>query len=118
MFYIDTPTMHVDAFDFDGNSGSITNRRTVVTVKSAPTISLHFCLATCPYHCRRRQFRLVVGIVGIVSIVSIVSSASKGAPLGAFFTSIRLPRPLVTSVHSICFQLPSCDMCNYCLCEG
>ena len=32
MYYIDTPTRQVDAFDFDVESGQITNRRVVITV--------------------------------------------------------------------------------------
>jgi sugar lactone lactonase YvrE len=32
MYYIDTPTQRVDAFDFDAETGSITNRRTAVRV--------------------------------------------------------------------------------------
>ncbi len=32
MYYIDTPTRRVDAFDFDPHTGSICNRRTVVTI--------------------------------------------------------------------------------------
>lgn len=31
-YYIDTPTMSIDAFDFDLESGTITNRRTVVKI--------------------------------------------------------------------------------------
>lgn len=31
MYYIDTPTKKVDAFDFDSDTGSITNRRAVIT---------------------------------------------------------------------------------------
>jgi len=33
MFYIDTPTRCIDAFDYDHESGSISNRRTVVHIK-------------------------------------------------------------------------------------
>jgi sugar lactone lactonase YvrE len=33
MYFIDTPTRRVDAFDFDLDSGSIRNRRTVLTVE-------------------------------------------------------------------------------------
>ena len=31
MYYIDTPTMAVSAFDYDGATGDITNKRTVFT---------------------------------------------------------------------------------------
>jgi sugar lactone lactonase YvrE len=33
MYYVDTPTLGVDAFDFDPASGAITNRRRVVTIE-------------------------------------------------------------------------------------
>ena len=33
MYYVDTPTMRVDMFDFDPTSGDITNRREFVTVR-------------------------------------------------------------------------------------
>jgi sugar lactone lactonase YvrE len=33
MFYIDTPTRTIDAFDFDPSTGSIANRRTVVSIE-------------------------------------------------------------------------------------
>ncbi len=33
MYYIDTPTSRVDAFDFDPDTGEIGNRRTVVTIE-------------------------------------------------------------------------------------
>lgn len=32
LYYIDTPTRRVDAFDFDGGSGDIANRRTIIKV--------------------------------------------------------------------------------------
>jgi sugar lactone lactonase YvrE len=32
MYYIDTPTRRVDAFDFDGSTGEIANRRTIIRV--------------------------------------------------------------------------------------
>lgn len=32
MYYIDTPTYRVDAFDFDPNTGAIANRRTVIEI--------------------------------------------------------------------------------------
>jgi sugar lactone lactonase YvrE len=32
MFYIDTPTRKIDAFDFDAEKGTMSNRRTIVTV--------------------------------------------------------------------------------------
>lgn len=35
LFYIDTPTRRVDAFDFDGGTGTIGNRRTVITIPEA-----------------------------------------------------------------------------------
>ena len=35
MFYIDTPTGRVDAFDYDVSTGSVTGRRTVVTIDAA-----------------------------------------------------------------------------------
>jgi len=34
-YYIDTPTRRVDAFDFDGSSGQISNRRTIIQVPEA-----------------------------------------------------------------------------------
>src|SRR3984893_18658400 len=37
MYYIDSPAHSVDAFDFDGRSGRISNRRRVVEVPSDPT---------------------------------------------------------------------------------
>jgi sugar lactone lactonase YvrE len=33
MFYIDTPTRTIDAFDFDAATGSIANRRTIVVIE-------------------------------------------------------------------------------------
>ena len=35
MYYIDTPTLGVDAFDYDADSGSISNRRRLVTIEEA-----------------------------------------------------------------------------------
>jgi len=32
LYYIDTPTMQIVAYDYDGKSGSISNKRTVITV--------------------------------------------------------------------------------------
>ncbi|MGH3320522.1 MAG: SMP-30/gluconolactonase/LRE family protein [Streptosporangiaceae bacterium] len=36
MYYIDTPTLGVDAFDFDAPTGAIANRRRVVTIEDGP----------------------------------------------------------------------------------
>ena len=33
MFYIDTVTLKIEAFDFDGAAGTISNRRTVVELQ-------------------------------------------------------------------------------------
>jgi sugar lactone lactonase YvrE len=32
-YYIDSPTLNVDAFDFDGQRGELSNRRTVITIE-------------------------------------------------------------------------------------
>jgi sugar lactone lactonase YvrE len=36
MFYIDSPTHRIDAFDYDGSTGRVSNRRTVVEIPAGP----------------------------------------------------------------------------------
>ena len=44
MYYIDSPTRNVDAFDFDAATGSICNRRHVVTFQKADGIPDGMCV--------------------------------------------------------------------------
>lgn len=41
MYYIDTPTMQVDAFDFDGSTGAISNRRSVISFPAEDSETFH-----------------------------------------------------------------------------
>jgi sugar lactone lactonase YvrE len=43
-YYIDTPTFNVDAFDYDNESGEITNRRTIIEIPKADGFPDGMCI--------------------------------------------------------------------------
>ena len=63
MFYIDTVTLSIDAFDFEGVAGTISNRRSVVTLaEGAGWYRVNVCVRACVRACACMR----VGVGGCV----------------------------------------------------
>ncbi len=89
MYYIDTPTFKIDAFDFDPGTGSLSNRRTVVKVPEeyqwpdGMTIDLEGKLWVGHWggwHCRRYDPETGECIGGVKMPCSNVTACAFGGP--------------------------------------